>query len=77
MKACFGQKIEDYKLAILQFEEAYLLTGLNCPIKVHIMCRHIVPNITEFLPEGIGLSAVSEQATKSAHSRFEKVTRNI
>ena len=77
VKTCFGQKIHgDYKLAIFQFEEAFLRTGLNCSTKVHIVCRHVIPFISEYLPDGIGLGAVSEQAAESAHSRFEKVWRN-
>ena len=40
------------------------------------MCRYIVPFITEFLPDGMGLGAVSEQAAESAHSSFEKIRGN-
>ncbi|KAI6659881.1 hypothetical protein LOD99_14221 [Oopsacas minuta] len=77
VRTCFGQKIQgDYKLAIFQFEEAFKLTGLNCSTKVHIVCRHVIPFITKFLPVGMGLGAVSEQAAESAHSRFIKVWRN-
>ena len=77
VRTCFGQQIRgDYKLAIFQFEEAFKFTGLNCSTKVHIVCRHVIPFITKFLPVGMGLGAVSEQAAESAHSRFIKVRRN-
>ena len=39
--------------------------------KVRILCRHLVPSIRDYLPKGMGLGAVSEQATESAHSRFK------
>ena len=55
------------------FEVAFSLTGLSCFTKVHVLCRHLVPFIREYLPKGEGLGTVSEQATESAHSRFRNV----
>lgn len=71
--SAFGKKIiGDLELAVYQFEEAFIQSGLSCSTKVHIVCRHLVPFI-DYLPKGMGLGAVSEQATESAHSRFRNV----
>ena len=54
------------------FEEAYRLTGLNCIVKVHCLFRHVKTFIDEFLPQGAGIGAVSEQAFEYFHSKFKK-----
>ena len=66
-----GQKL--YDAIVLQFEDAFIQSGNSCSTKVHVVCRHIIPFINEYLPKGMGLGAVSEQATESAHSRFKNV----
>ena len=72
--SCFGTNIQgEYIEHICQFEEAFNKTGLPCSTKVHILCRHIIPFIQNYLPPGKGLGYVSEQAVESSHSRFMKV----
>ena len=74
VNSCFGKDtIGDLDEIVYQFEEAFIQTGLPCSTKVHILCRHLVPFIRDYLPKGMGLGAVSEQATESAHSRFKNV----
>ena len=72
--SCFGTNIEsEYIEYIHQFEEAFYRTGLPCSTEVHVICRHIVPFIQNYLPPGKGLGYVSEQAVECSHSRFMKV----
>ena len=71
--SCFGTNIEsEYMEHIHQFEEAFDRTGLPCSTKVHVICRHIITVIQNYLPPGKGLGYVSEQAVESSHSRFLK-----
>ena len=72
--SCFGKNtIGDLDEIVYQFEEAFIQTGLSCSTKVHVLCRHLVPFIKDYLAKGMGLGSVSEQATESAHSRFKNV----
>ena len=71
---CFGKEITgDYKVAIFQFEEALIQSGLPCSTKVHVVCQHLIPFIMNYLPVGMGLEVVSEQGGESIHSRFGRV----
>ena len=72
--ACFGKEITgDIETLVIQFEEAFIQSGHSCSTKIHVVCRHLLPFIRNYLPKGMGLGAVSEQATESAHSRFKNV----
>ena len=74
VNSCFGKEIVgDTELLVYQFEEAYIQSGNSCSTKVHVVCRHLTTFIRDYLPKGVGLGAVSEQATESAHSRFKNV----
>ena len=71
--SCFGTDIKsEYIEHIYQFEEAFNKTGLPCSTKVHVLCRHIIQFIQNYLPPGKGLRYVSEQAVESSQSRFMK-----
>ena len=73
VKPCFGSRIRNnYQESIQLFKEAYKLTGLSCTVKVHCLCRHVKTFIDEFLPQGFGIGAVSEQPFEISHSKFRK-----
>ena len=72
--SCFGNNIVgDFKNSIYEFEQAFLQTGFPCSTKVHVVCRHLIPFIINYLPIGIGLGTVLEQAAESANSRFAQL----
>ena len=72
--SCFRKHIDgNVEKLVCQFEDAFIQSGKSCPTKVHVVCRHLIPFINKYIPKGMGLGAVSEQATKSAHSRFKNV----
>ena len=72
--ACFGKEITgDIETLVIQFEEAFIQSGHSCSTKIHVVCRNLLQFIRNYLPKGMGLGAVSEQATESAHSRFKNV----
>ncbi|KAI6648758.1 hypothetical protein LOD99_7145 [Oopsacas minuta] len=72
--SCFGKHIKgDFKMAVYHFEQSFKQSGISCSTKVHVLCRHLIPFITNYLPDGMGLGSVSEQAFESAHSRFGRV----
>ena len=74
VESCFGTVLTgDYSQALLNIEEAYKQTGLSCTVKVHCLCRHVRTFIKEFLPQGAGIGAVSEQGFESSLSRFKNV----
>ena len=76
--SCFGKHIDgNAEELVCQFEDAFIQSGNSCSTKVHVVCRHLIPFINEYLPKGMGLGAVSEQATESAHSRFKNVWEKI
>ena len=67
--SCFGKHIDgNVEELVFQFEDAIIQSGNSCSTKVHVICMHLIPFINEYLPKGMGLGAVSEQATESAHS---------
>ena len=70
----FGTSIEsEYVEYIHQFEEAFDRTGLPCSTKVHVLCRHIITLIGNYLPPGKGPGYVSERGVECSHFRFMKV----
>ena len=70
--SCFGKHIEgNVEELVCQFEDVFIQSGNLCSTKVHVVCRHLIPFINEYLPKGMGLGAISEQETESAHSRFK------
>ncbi|KAI6646373.1 hypothetical protein LOD99_9244 [Oopsacas minuta] len=72
--SCFGKHIKgDFKMAVYHFEKSFKQSGLSCSTKVHVPCRHLIPFITNYLPDEMGLGSVSEQAFESAPSRSGRV----
>ena len=37
---------------VCQFEDAFIQSGNSCSTKVHVVCRHLIPFINEYLPKG-------------------------
>ena len=71
---CFEKEnTGDYKMEIFEFEEAFIQSELLCSTKAHVVCRHLIPFIMNYLPVGMGFGVVSEQGAESTHSRLGRV----